>query len=182
VSNDQPGEPARPGHNDSIGDRTQRAAFSVLRRARTADDTLPDSIALVIAPRLDPDLAWCMYSGAEGRAYIVPRPGSICFIASSEAVGTIRGEVPTALAADIGQGFVHSNKDGPVTFVGVLPVGGYGAHVVDQSGRSIKALQNADDGYWLEVTDPVAFIKTRPDGTTHQIPCSNATGDDTSHD
>jgi hypothetical protein len=180
VNTDHPEDRARVGGDDWIPDPAQRAAFSALRRPRTARDTLPDPIALAIAPRLDPDLAWCVYSGPEGQAYIVPGPGSICFIATSDAIGIIRGEAPTAIAAGEGRGFVHSGRDGPVTFVGVLPTGGHGAHVIDRSGRRIGAVPSADDGYWLEVMAPVEFVKTRPDGTTHEVPFNNANDDETS--
>jgi hypothetical protein len=183
VGEDQPGQPDPTDESDSIPDPAQRAAFRALRRARiTAHDTLPEVLALAIGPRLDPRLAWCVYSGPEGQAYIVAGTGSICFIATSDAIGTIRGEIPTAFAADAGQGFVHSGRGRPVTFLGVLPAGGHGVHVIDRSGRRIDAVPNADDGYWLEVTDPVDLIKTRPDGTTQQIPFSNSNADEAPHD
>jgi hypothetical protein len=139
-------------------------------------------VALAVRPRLDPRLAWCVYSGPEGQAYIVAGAGSICFIATSDAIGTIRGDIPTAHAADAGHGFVHSVEAKLVTFVGVLAADGHGVHVIDRSGRRIDAVPNADDGYWLEVTDPVNFIKTRHDGTTQQIPFSNSSADDPPHD
>jgi hypothetical protein len=64
----------------------------------------------------------------------------------------------------------------------VLPAGGHRVHVIDRRGRRITAVPNADDGYWLEVTDPVDFIKTRPDGTMQQIPFSNSNTDEAPHD
>jgi hypothetical protein len=183
VGEHQPGQPDHAGEHDSIPDPAQRAAFRALRRSRiAAHDTLPEPVALAIGPRLDAGLAWCVYSGPEGQAYIVAGPGSICFIATSDAIGTIRGDLPTAFAADAGHGFVHSGRGRPVTFVGVLPTGGHGVHVIDRSARRIDAVPNADDGYWLEVTDPVDFIKTRPDGTTQQIPFSNSNGNEAPHD
>jgi hypothetical protein len=183
VGEDQSGQPDPAGESDSIPDPDQRAAFRALRRARIAShDALPEAVALAIGPRLDPRLAWCVYSGPQGQAYIVAGPGSICFIATSDAIGTIRGEIPTASAADGGHGFVHSGKGKPVTFVGELPADGHGVHVVDRSGRRIDAVPNADDGYWLEVTDPVDFIKTGPGGTTKQIPFSNSNADEPRHD
>jgi hypothetical protein len=183
VGEDQPRQPDPADENDSIPDPEQRAAFRALRRARiAAHDTLPEAVALATGPRFDPRLAWCVYAGPQGQAYIVAGPGSICFIATSGAIGTIRGDIPTAYAADSGHGFVHSGRGKPVTFVGVLPAGGHGVHVIDRSGRRIDAVPNADDGYWLEVTDPVDFIRTRPDGTTKQIPFSNSNADEAPHD
>jgi hypothetical protein len=182
VGEDQPGLTDPADESDSISDPEQRAAFRALRRARVAShDTLPEAVALAIAPWFDPRLAWCVYSGREGQAYIVAGPGSICFIATSGAIGTIRGDIPTAYAAEGGHGFVHSGKGKPVTFVGVLPADGHGVHVIDRSGRKIDAVPNADDGYWLEVTDPVHFIKTRADGTTQQVPFSNSSADEPPH-
>ena len=117
---------------------------------------------------LDSRLGRCVYSGPEGRSYAVPGPGSICFIATGEAIGTIRGETTTALAAEGGHGFICGMRARPVTFVGVLPAGGYCLEIRDRAGRSIEVPVNADDGYWIEVLDPVATLLIRPDGTTRE--------------
>ena len=115
-------------------------------------------------------LGRCVYSGPQGKAYIFPGPGSICFIAIGEAFGTICGETTTALAADDGQGFVNSMRGRPVTFVGVLPAGGHHLQILDQAGRANAVPLNADDGYWLEVSEPVTLFLIRPNGTKREIP------------
>jgi len=59
-----------------------------------------------------------------------------------------------------------------VTFVGMLPAGGYRLQVRDRAGQSITVPLSADDGYWLEVSDPTATVLIRPDGTTKETPLS----------
>ncbi len=111
-----------------------------------------------LRPELDPSLGRRVYSGSEGNAYVLAGPGSICFIAIGEAFGTIQGETTTALAADGGQGFVNSTRGKPVTFVGVLPAGGHHLQIVDRAGHACAVPLNADDGYWLEISDPVTLF------------------------
>jgi hypothetical protein len=57
-----------------------------------------------------------------------------------------------------------------VTFVGVLPAGGYRLEVRDRAGQSIEVPLSADDSYWLEVLDPAATVLIRPDGTRRETP------------
>jgi hypothetical protein len=81
-----------------------------------------------------------------------------------EAIGTVRGETTTALAAEGGHGFVCGMRGKAVTFVGVLPAGGYRLEVRDRAGQSIEVPLSADDSYWLEVLDrgPEATARSRP--------------------
>lgn len=116
----------------------------------------------------------CVYSGPEGQGYIVPGAGSICFIATGEAIGTIQGETTTELAAAGGHGFISGRRGRPATFVGVLPAGGQRLEIHDRAGRSIQVPLNADDGYWFQVSDPAAMLLIRPDGTTKEIQLGRA--------
>ncbi len=86
---------------------------------------------------LDSSQRRCVYTGLAGRSYAVPGPSSICFIASGETIGTLRGETTTALAADGGHGFVCAIRGRATTFVGMLPAGGYRLEVCDRAGQSL---------------------------------------------
>jgi hypothetical protein len=119
---------------------------------------------------LNPSLGRRVYSGPEGHGYVVPGPGTIRFIATGDAIGTSQGETTTALAADSGHGFICAMRGRPVTFVGVLPAGGQRVEIIDRAGRRIAVPLTADDGYWLEVSDPAAMFLIREDGTRREIP------------
>lgn len=171
MGEDDQGDSTPSGDSTSIPDAEQIEAFRVFRRPATGADTaLPDDVAQSVPTHLDSSLARCVYSGPEGHAYVVPGQGSICFIASGEAFGTVSGETTTALAAEGGHGFVRAVRGRPVTFVGMLPAGGERLTILDRAGRSIEVPLNGDDGYWLQVSDPVGMFLTRPNGTTKQIP------------
>lgn len=171
VGEDNQDPPTAVGDGGAIPDPEQIEAFRAFRRPVTpADQTLPADVAGSLRPELDPSLGRCVYSGPEGNAYILPGPGSICFIAIGEAFGTTQGETTTALAADGGQGFVNSMRGKPVTFVGVLPAGGHHLEITDRAGRASAMPLNADDGYWLEISDPVTLFLITPNGTKREIP------------
>jgi hypothetical protein len=55
-------------------------------------------------------------------------------------------------------------------FVGVLLAGARDLRAVDQSGREIAIPLNADDAYWITITDPIDILWTKPDGTTRHTP------------
>ena len=171
VGEDHQGQPIPAGDGTAIPDPEQIEAFRAFRRPATrADETLPDDVVRSLRPELDPSLGRCVYSGREGKAFILPGPGSICFIAIGEAFGTVRGETTTALAADGGTGFVNSMRGRPVTCVGVLPAGGHHLQILDREGRASVVPLNADDGYWLEISDPVTLFLITPNGTKREIP------------
>lgn len=159
------------GERVALPDEEQISAFRTFRRPATkADGALPDGVVLGLPAHLDSGLGRCVYSGPEGQAYVVPGPGSICFIAIGEAIGTSRGETTTALAAEGGHGFICAVRGRPVTFVGVLPAGGQRLEILDRAGRRIAVALNDDDAYWLEVSDPVGMFLIQQDGTSKEIP------------
>lgn len=139
-----------------------------------ADAGLPDQVLQRLPADLDPSLGRRVYSGPEGQCYVVPGPGSICFIATGDAIGTSQGETTTALAAESGHGFICAVRDRPVTFVGVLPTGGQGVEIIDRAARRIAVPLTSDDGYWVEVSDPVAMFVIREDGTRREIPSAGS--------
>jgi hypothetical protein len=157
----------------ALPDAEQIRAFRAFRRPVTeADGPLREPTAHDLPPHLDPRSARRVYSGPEGQAYVIPGPGSVCFIAAGEGIGTVRGETTTALAAEGGHGFICDAglRSKPVTFVGVLPADAQRLEVLDRAGRTIAAATNDDDSYWLEVADPVRMFLVRHDGTQKEIP------------
>ena len=157
----------------ALPDADQVRAFKAFRRPATeADSALPEAAAHGLPEHLDARLGRCVYSGPQGQAYIVPGPASVCFIATGEGIGTIRGETTTALAAEGGHGFISGagSRRKPVTFVGILPADAQRLEVLDRAGRRIAAAPNDDDSYWLEVADPTRMFLVRHDGTEKEIP------------
>ena len=140
------------------------------RRPRVEADSALAAAALNLPDHLNAGLGRCVYSGPEGQAYAVPGPGSVCFIAIGESIGTVRGETTTALAAEGGHGFICRLRSKPVTFVGLLPTSGQRLEILDRAGRRFTVDLNDDDGYWIEVPDPIGMFLVRRDGTTKEIP------------
>lgn len=105
---------------------------------------------------------------------VVPGPGSVCFIATGDGIGTIQGAT-TALAAEGGHGFIAGagSRRKPVTLVGILPADAQRVEVLDRAGRRIAAAMNDDDSYWLEVPDPTRMFLVRHDGTEKEIPLAS---------
>jgi hypothetical protein len=67
-------------------------------------------------------------------------------------------------------GFVLGEPNKPVTFVGVVPATLKQLEIRDRIGRTITVDLSADDGYWVQVVEPVAHIVSRQDGTTTETP------------
>jgi hypothetical protein len=156
---------------EPLPDAEQLKAFRALRRPAVEGDNPALDIGVGDLPgHLDPRLGRRVYSGGEGRIYIVPGPGSICCIATGIPFGTVRGETTTALASDTTHGFVVRGPNEPVTFLGVVPATVKQLEIRERIGRTITVDLSADDGYWLEVAEPVAHIVSRRDGTTAEIP------------
>ncbi len=173
VSEGDLGHVLGPSDGAPLPDAEQIKAFRTFGRPVTeADRVLSEASMEGLPDHLNLSLGRCVYCGPEGRSYAVPGPGSICFIASGEAIGTLRGETTTALAAEGGDGFVCTIRGRPVTFVGMLPAGGYRLQVRDRAGQSITVPLSADEGDWLEVSDPTATVLIRPDGTTRETSLS----------
>lgn len=139
-----PGKGEAQGGGVALPDAEQVRAFKAFRRPVTkADGALREPTAHGLPPHLDARLARCVYSGPEGQAHVVPGPGSVCFIATGESIGTIRGETTTALAADGGHGFIcgAGSRRKPVTFVGILPADAQRIEVLDRAGRDHRSAQ-----------------------------------------
>jgi hypothetical protein len=169
------GEPQEAGM--ALPDAEQVRAFKAFRRPVTeADGALREPTAHGLPPHLNARFARRVYSGLEGQAYVVPGPGSVCFIATGEGIGTIQGETTTALAAAGGHGFIcgAGSRKKPVTFIGILPADAQRLEVLDRAGRRIAAAPNDDDSYWLEVADPIRMFLIRPDGTEKEIPFASS--------
>jgi hypothetical protein len=165
------GEPHDSGV--ALPDAEQIRAFRAFRRPVTeVDGPLREPTAHDLPPHLDARSARRVYSGPEGQAYVIPGPGSVCFIATGETIGTVRGETTTALAAEGGHGFIcgTGSQSKPVTFVGILPADVQRLEVLNRAGRTIAAATNDDDSYWLEVADPVRVLLVRHDGTQKEVP------------
>jgi hypothetical protein len=170
---DDPGNGEAQHGGVALPDAEQVRAFKAFRRPVTeADGALGEPTAHGLPPHLDARLARRVYCGPEGQAYLVPGPGSVCFLAIGEGIGTIQGETTTALAADGGHGFIcgAASRRKPVTFVGILPADAQRLEVLDRAGRTITAATNDDDSYWLEVADPIRMFLVRHDGTEKEIP------------
>jgi hypothetical protein len=80
------------------------------------------------------------------------------------------GSTSTTLAADGGMGYSSSRAERSATFVGVLPASARELRIVDESGRVVIVPLNADDAYWITVSDPVDIVLTKADGTEHHVP------------
>ncbi len=174
------GDPGRgEAHEGSVAlpDAEQVRAFKAFRRPVTeADGARGEPTAHGLPAHLDARLARRVYSGPEGQAFLVPGPGTVCFLAIGEGIGTIQGETTTALAGDGGHGFIcrAGSRIKPVTLVGILPADAQRLEVLDGAGRTITAATNDDDSYWLEVADPIRMFLVRHDGTEKEIPFASS--------
>ena len=150
------------------------AAFKAFQRsARPADQGLRDdpSAAVILEPRQTLDLARRVYDEVEGTIDLVPGPDTICCVAINARNGeSMAGSTSTALAATSTHGFIRSGTERSVTVLGVLSAQARDLRIINGSGHAIAVPLNADDAYWITVTDPIDMIVTQADGTTRHIP------------
>jgi hypothetical protein len=144
------------------------AAFRAFTRPQTDAErrlVAEDLGANRLEPGLNPALARRVYSGSEGRIYLVPGPGRVCCVAISTSGETMRGTTLTALASRDPIGYAGGGPGPEVTFKGVLPAGGRDLRVLQRSKHSVAVPLSDDDSYWVTVEDPIALFWMHADGT-----------------
>jgi hypothetical protein len=170
-----PDEPPPAGRLDAL-EPGQVAGFRAFQRPSTsADHALRDNdtAASALAPHLNPDLARRVYTGVEGTIDLVPGPNTICCVVTGAGTGErISGSTSTELAARGAHGFTSSGRDRSATFRGVLAASVRDLRIITGSGAVITVPVNADDAYWITITDPVDEILTLTNGTERHIPFS----------
>ena len=148
----------------------QVAAFRAFRRPRTAIDEglgAGSAAAADLDPHVNPDLSRRVYMSAEGTIDLVPGPSIIGWVvAVADTRERISGTTSTALAARGASGGARSS----VTFRGVLSAAVQSLRIVTTSGDVVHAPVNADDAYWVTITNPVDAVLTMTDGTERSIP------------
>jgi hypothetical protein len=154
----------------------QVAAFRAFQRPRTfADAALsadPDALS-ALGPDLNADLSRRVYAGREGTIDLVPGPGRVCCIVTVTGTGErISGTTWTELAAHGAHGFTSGRLGEPTLFRGVLSTGVRSLRIVTASEDTVTAVVNADDAYWMTISDPVTQTVTLQDGTEQLIPLS----------
>jgi hypothetical protein len=169
-----PGGEQQPPDRVEALEPDQVAAFRAFRRPpQSADHALRDDrlTASVLASHLNPDLARRVYDGVEGTIDLVPGRNTTCCIATTAGTGErVSGSTSTELAAQGAHGFTSTGRGRAATFRGLLAASVRDLRVITASGETITVPVNADDAYWITITDPVDQILTLTDGTQRHIP------------
>jgi hypothetical protein len=137
----------------------QVAAFRAFQRPRTAADEAlgadPDAVSR-LGRHLSPELSRRVYAGVEGTIDLVPGPNTICCVVTVAGTSErISGTTSTELAARGAHGFTSGRGGQSATFRGVLATVVRDLQVVTATGETITVPVNADDAYWITITEPV---------------------------
>ena len=154
----------------------QVAAFRAFQRVPTkADHGLENDPSAVsaLSPSMNTNLARRAYAGPEGTIDLVPGPGTIgCVVTVADTGERMSGTTTTELAACGAHGFTSTSfRHGrSAAFRGVLAARVVDLRIITAHGETMTAPVNADDAYWVTVSDPVEAILTLADGSKHEIP------------